>query len=312
MEPHQKINFYQIRDLGDKINVTFQFLRQNFSPLFKCLLYIAGPVILITAIFAGIYQMTLLSGLGNSNTGLEGPTSIGEGFPFDGYMEILSQGSITTLLSLLATSVVITVVYQYLVLYMQTDTLTAPTVSEVWEGTKRDVWKVILGVIVLSLLIPIGFLFFIIPGFILLAALSFIFIIQIKEKISFGDAFSRCFSLVSGNYLSTLGLILVVVILQSIISLILVFPFTLVAGAGIFFSSSDEIIAQQSSIFYQLLTIVGQILGSFISQLLYSILLVAIAFQYANLVEKKESTGLMESVNTIGERRVTEEDDERF
>ena len=300
MEPQQKIDFYQTRDLGDKINVTFQFLRQNFGPLFKCLLYIAGPISLITGIAAGIYQATLLSTTMGASTD-----------PFD-FTTIISQGGVTSLLSLLATSVVITVVYEYLVLYMQANTLTTPTVSEVWERTKQDVLKVLLGVIVVSILVSIGFVFLIVPGFILLAALSFIFIIMIKERLSFGDAFSRCFSLVSGHYLSTLGLILVVVILQSIISLILVFPFTLVTGAGIFFSGSEDIMAQQSSGFYQILFIIGQVLSSFISQLLYAILLVAIAFQYANLVEKKESTGLMESVNTMGERRIADDEDERY
>ena len=304
MEPHQKINFYEKRDLGDKINATFQFLRQNFVPLFKSLLYIAGPVILIAGVISGLYQMTLLSA-----GDIYEPTEPS----FDTFSALFAQGGANILVSILMTAVVITVVYEYFVLYMQADTLTFPSVSAVWEGTKRDFFKVLLSSIVTSILVGIGLIFLIIPGLIFLAALSLIFIIQIKERLSFGDAFSRCFSLTSGNYLSTLGLLLVVAILQTIIVLVLLTPIGLITGLGLFFSdSAEDIITRQSSSFYQILAIVGQVLSNLVSQLLSAISTVAIAFQYANLVEKKESTGLMESVNTIGERRVTGEDDERF
>lgn len=304
MEPHQKINLYEKRDLGDKINATFQFLRQNFVPLFKSLFYIAGPVILLASIVSGLYQMTLLS------TGeIYNPT----GPDLDAFGALFAQGGASLLFSLLMTAVVITVVYEYFVLYMQADTLTFPTVSAVWEGTKRDFFKVLLSTVVTGILVAIGFVFLIIPGVILLIALSLIFIVQIKERLSFGDAFSRCFSLTSGNYLSTLGLLLVVAILQTIIVLVLLTPIGLITGLGLFFSdSAEEIITRQSSTFYQILAIVGQVFSNLVSQLLSAISVVAIAFQYANLVEKKESTGLMESVNTIGERRDTDEDDERY
>ena len=304
MEPHQKINFYEKRDLGDKINVTFQFLRQNFVPLFKSLLYIAGPVILVAGVVGGLYQMTLLS-----TGGIYEPTEPS----FDTFGALFAQGSVNILVSILMTAVVITVVYEYFVLYMQADTLTFPTVSAVWEGTKRDFFKVLLSSVVTSILVGIGIIFLIIPGLILLAALSLIFIIQIKERLSFGDAFSRCFSLTSGNYLSTLGLLLVVAILQTIIVLVLLTPIGLITGLGLFFSdSAEDIITRQSSTFYQILAIVGQVFSNLVSQLLSAISTVAIAFQYSNLVEKKESTGLMENVNTIGERSVTDEDDERY
>ena len=304
MEPHQKINFYEKRDLGDKINVTFQFLRQNFVPLFKSLLYIAGPVILVAGVVGGLYQMTLLS-----TGGIYEPTEPS----FDTFGALFAQGSVNILVSILMTAVVITVVYEYFVLYMQADTLTFPTVSAVWEGTKRDFLKVLLSSVVTSILVGIGIIFLIIPGLILLAALSLIFIIQIKERLSFGDAFSRCFSLTSGNYLSTLGLLLVVAILQTIIVLVLLTPIGLITGLGLFFSdSAEDIITRQSSTFYQILAIVGQVFSNLVTQLLSAISTVAIAFQYSNLVEKKESTGLMENVNTIGERSVTDEDDERY
>ncbi|MEO0331524.1 MAG: hypothetical protein AAF223_07545 [Bacteroidota bacterium] len=49
------------------------------------------------------------------------------------------------------------------------------------------------------------------------------------------------------------------------------------------------------------------------NQLLSAITLVAIAFQYGNLVEKKESAGLMQDIDAIGStKQPTSDPDETF
>jgi hypothetical protein len=154
--------------------------------------------------------------------------------------------------------------------------------------------------------------FLIIPGFILLAALSFIFILQAKERISFGEAFSRCFTLISGNYLSTLGLLLVMLILQSIVTSVFNLPLIIFTGAGAFLSSSGDFDMENSSALLQALFIIFQVISTLGSQFMYAITLVAIAFQYGNLVEKKESAGLMEEVEKIGEQQDYRSEDETY
>src|SRR3546814_336911 len=56
----EKINLREERDFGRKISDTFLFLQQNFGPLFKSLLYYAGPVALVAGVFMGLYQSNFM------------------------------------------------------------------------------------------------------------------------------------------------------------------------------------------------------------------------------------------------------------
>ena len=299
MELHEKISFYEKRDFGEKINVTFAFLRQNFVPLGKSILYIAGPFILLVAIVAGIYQATVLD------------VGSGEDDAFD-ITAVATQGSFTSFLSIFVSALLIAVVYAYLVLYVEREDYRNITVGDVWNIAKQHYLSIVLSIFVYSVLIVIGFMLLLIPGLIVLAALSFLFIIQMKERISFGAAFSRCFKLVSDNYLSTLGLIFVMAFLISIISIIIALPFTIALGVPAFFSISQGTAMGDTEGLMKVVFIVLQVVNSLVSYLLYAILLIAIAFQYANLVEKKEAAGLLESVGTIGNAKQADKDDETY
>ena len=298
MELNQKINFYEKRDFGEKINVTFAFLRQNFAPLAKSILFIAGPAILLIAVVGGIYQATLMDTTSESGA-------------ID-YLQIVSQGSLTSFLSIFVSALLVTVVYAYLVLYVEREDYHSITVTEVWERVKQHYLVVVVSTFVYSVLVVLGFMLLIIPGFIAIAALSFLFIIQIKEDLSLGAAFSRCFKLVSDNYLSTLGLILVMSILIGIISMVVMLPFGIALGVPAFFTLSQGAGLEDAGGMMKVLLIAFQALSSLLSYLLYAILLIAVAFQYANLVEKKEAAGLLESVNTIGQTERPKHDDETY
>ena len=297
MELNQKISFYEKRDFGEKINVTFAFLRQNFVPLGKSILFIAGPFILLVAVVAGVYQATLLN------------TDDPEAFD---YMSIMTQSSLASFLSIFVSALLVAVVYAYVVLYVERDDYRNITVSDVWDMAKQHYLSIVLSVFVYSVLTVIGFMLLFIPGFIVLAALSFLFIIQMKERISIGEAFSRCFKLVSDNYLSTLGLIFITVILISILGVIITLPFSIALGVPAFFSITQGPAMSDAGGMMQVLFIILQVVSSLVSHLLYAILLIAIAFQYSNLVEKKEAAGLLESVGTIGSTKEADGQDETY
>jgi hypothetical protein len=53
MQTFEPIEFQQARDFSKKLNATFEFIKQNFRPLTRCLLFIAGPPMLIGSILAG-------------------------------------------------------------------------------------------------------------------------------------------------------------------------------------------------------------------------------------------------------------------
>ena len=281
MQETQKIDLYQKRDFGEKINATFAFLRQNFVPLGRCLLFIAGPLLMIVGIISGLLPTML--------------TSDETGFGF------LSGGAINWILSLIAGTLVIAVVHIYLDCYIEQPITQPIEVAKVWEGVKNVFLKMLIAVIAVIMVVSLGFFFFIIPFFIFIAALSPIFIVMTREKVSFGDAFSRCFKLVSGNYLSTLLLLFVVFILQFILGAIIGIPAMLIIGFDAFFTASGEGLLEDQSLLERLLYIIAQVINTLGNQFLSTITLVAIAFQYGNLIEKKEATGLMQDIDALGD-----------
>ncbi len=284
-----KIKLYEQRDFGDKINATFTFLRQNFIPLGKSLLYIAGPVIVVVGIISALNATRLFFN--------DGDFSEQEAFSFAGSMGLIS------LFTMLSGALVIGIVYSYFSLYAERDDYDNISVSEVWARTQAHLLPILLSLVIMTILIIVGFVFLIIPGFILLAALSFIFILQVKERLSFGEAFSRCFRLVSDHYLSTLGLLLVMIMLQAIVGSIFGIPLLLITGASAFFSTSTGYDLQDSSVATQALFIIAQVVSTLGSQFLYSIFLIAIGYQYGNLVEKKEAAGLMQDIDSLGQQK---------
>lgn len=291
------MKLYQERDFGEKINATFSFLRQNISQLGKSLLYIAGPAVLVVGI---------VSALSVSDIIFNDTPSVEEA------MSLMGGSSLAGLLSLLSMPLVIGVVYGYMKVYFESESPKDINISDVWSNTKRYFLPILISIVAMFVVVLIGFFFLIVPGFLLLSALSFIFIILVKEDVSFGEAFSRCFRIVSDHYLSTLGLLLVVLILQSILASVFSLPLMVFTGVGAFFSSSGDIDTENSSTVVQALIIVFQVVGTLGGQFLYAISLVAIAFQYGNLVEKKESAGLMEEIDTLGTESSTEYEDEQY
>lgn len=295
---NEKMKLYQQRDFGEKINATFTFLRDNFLPLGKSLLYIAGPAVLLVGIFNALSASNLFF-----NDGDVSPEEV---------LTTAGGVGIAGILALLTVPLVIGVVYGYMSLYFEQDGFEEIEVADVWAKVKENYLSILLSSIVVSVLTAFGFIFLIIPGFILLTAFSLIFVLLVKERLSFGEAFSRCFKLVSDHYLSTLGLLLVMIILQSIVTSVFNLPLMIFMGAGAFLSSSGDFDMENSSAAVQALFIIFQVISTLGSQFMYAITLIAIAFQYGNLVEKKESAGLMQEVENIGQEKNHDTEDERY
>ena len=55
MKTFTPLEFHKARDFSKKINDTFEFLKQNFKPLTKSVLFIAGPPVLMGSLLMGSF-----------------------------------------------------------------------------------------------------------------------------------------------------------------------------------------------------------------------------------------------------------------
>ena len=59
----KKIQFRKVREFGENISDTFSFIKQEFKPLLKSYLLIAGVLILITTLLLGVFMGSLYGGM---------------------------------------------------------------------------------------------------------------------------------------------------------------------------------------------------------------------------------------------------------
>lgn len=305
-----KIIFRESRDLGEILNTTFSFIKQNFGKLLKSVLFISGPAILLGASLFGVAQSNVF----------KIPQSGGSANPVSMFAETM----FAYIFIFLGSFLVSLVVYEYIRIYIEREETGNITVSDVWKAVKEDFWKLfgtifgisVLTIAIITILIGIGaalvysmdsrgtgiaaavilgifaFLFLIYIGI----SLSLIYCVKIYENQGFFSTVSRCFSLVRGNWWRTFLVIFVLTLIQNMLSFIFVIP----SYAAIFITAFNSAksgapdLSDLSLVFAVSMSLI--LLGYFI---LSTILLIGINLHYFSLVEKKEASGLLEKISHL-------------
>ncbi|GAB3505868.1 hypothetical protein GCM10027341_38150 [Spirosoma knui] len=295
------INLFQQRDFGDKINVTFQYVSQNFRSLGLALLYIVGPVALIAGIASGILQSNVLN-LSRRSADFDpenNPTAV-----FGLMSSVFSPAFwVTIFFSILAILVVSLTTYAHMKVYARKNGEFV-TVAEVWEEMQPVIGRGLVISLLGSIITGVGFLFFVIPGVYVAIVLVLALAVTTFEGTDFGPTWDRCFKLIRDKWWSTFGLVLVMGIISGIVGLI----FTLPAGI-INFLVAAKLLPNVSGFWIVLGNVIGTVGGTLLRSLIY----VAIGFQYTNLVERQEGRGLLSAIDSIGttptQPRATDEGD---
>lgn len=307
----QPADFLKERDFGQKLEATFDFVRVHFRPLGKCLLYIMLPFALLSGLINGFFQYFLRTSFlqqSSQSSSLSIFTSI-MASPL--YLVIV-------LVWLVTISVLVLVVYGYMVLRMQNEDPAAEiTVPEVWAFVRSRLLGTLGSVVGLSLFIGLlsspffGFIFLAqqnlgimaVMGLLLpvlyvailyaMVALSLFFIIWVREERGFLATLRRSFYLVWGKWWSTFGLIVVVSLILTLLSFVIVVPTSIL--------NSWSIVAGNDTPVSPVLVVVANSISTFVLIFMYPLLFIALAFQYFNLVERKDGEGLRTLVDRLGQ-----------
>ena len=287
----QESDFRQERDFGAKISATFEFIGGHFRPLAKVLICIALPAALVRAVLAGLLQTQLLGGL-------RGATTTGGGVwarQSYAYMAMLSTPAyyLNSVLSQVFTTLIVLSVYGYLLHCLhRSDPHREITVTDVWAVVRREFVGTFFSIWGLSVLLLLGFALLFVPGVYLMVALSLFFIVRLVEGTGFGDTVSRCLHLTRGKWWSTFGLLFIMLMMLYVLLIAAGSVASLLAGGFLALLK-----LAQSPLF---ITATGAVTTLF-TLLIYPPLLLAVAFQYFNLVERKEGRGLHALVDQLGQ-----------
>jgi hypothetical protein len=278
----QKIEFRKIRDFGENLNDSFVFIKQNYKEILASFFAICGMFLLCRSIFNGIYQSRYFGIFDQLRKGINSPErTLARIFPMEYFL--------TLLFTWLSYSAMNTVLGSYIKFYVENGGL-KPTIEQIWELFKKYFLKILLYSVPVFLLTVVGFVFCLAPGVYLGVVLMPFSLVLIIEDADFGRAFSRCFEIISGNFWQSLAIYFVATIIYSFGGAIVSLVVGVIAGIAAFFTTNS--VGTTAGI-------VTSIFAVF-SSVFYIIFYVSLAFQYFNLVEKRDGTGILQRLETIG------------
>ena len=287
---NETINFKKQRELGSILTDIFKFIRLNWKLLFGIILKIAGPALLIMLVAYIFYSTSILGRVG-----------LNYSFGFDEYFTTTSIISIITLFfsGMVYYALLNGVVLHFIKSYVKNGGIVIK--EEVTQGVKTDFWKLIGASFLVFIIVFVGAMFCAIPGIYLGVVLSTAYAVIIFEGKEVSDTISYCFNLIKDEWWITFATLLVTGLLYYFIMIIFQIP------QYIYFfikaiTMGQEVSADPASMFdwvYIALTAIGMVF----QYLLYAIIVICSAFIYFNLNEKKNFTGTMETIDSIGNQQ---------
>ena len=319
MEAFKPIELAQPRDFSKKMNATIEFIRQNFKAIFKCLLYIAGPPVLLSSILIGNFYGDYMGFISRGPQSIESMEEMQNYFLSAGFwLQILGAA----VFGFVAGALTLAVIYNYILEYDEKKT-NQIEVNDVWIRVRKTIGMYMGTMILYGIALVVLYFIIIIPMFLLAMlqsialmfiggigvvcifmyvwiSLSLVFIIRAYEKVGFFSAVSRSFYLIKGKWWSTFGVVFVTSFVQSTISSLFLIPWYIGFVVKMMHTVQNKAF-EEPSLMEQLVNDAFFVLYFFASFVFYVIPLVGISFQYFNLVELKESRGLMAKIDTLGQ-----------
>lgn len=281
METVSRFEFAKKRSISEVINASFRFIRLEFLHIAKPILFIVGPLLLLSSILSTQYQTDIFSNLDQF-----------KGNPFEMY----DIGSML-LLNILALFVMIMlniIIYEYIRLYIEDDESRFHTVT-LFNLTIKKIVPFFLYNLLYVILLLVAWMLLILPGIYFSISLSLVFAVMIQENLGFMDALRRSSALVKNHWWFTLGVIFLSLIIIYVLQIIVALPATIMGVIiGLNGLEPDLVEGVDLGLWMGIVSALNQL-----SYLIYGMYLVVIGVHYFNLRERKNASGLLDRIDSL-------------
>ena len=304
-----KIAMYVQRTFGDKLNATFDFIKENWKVLLKYVTYLLLPVSLIQALS--------MNGLMGMMLGTADPAVVEAMFTDSGQVvTFVSYYGLLLLISLIGTNLLGALVYTLMRLYNEREQrLSGIEFGELkplfYRNFKRlfsltlfaIFMMVLIGLVIgvlASLVSSFSVLFvflLLLVGLLLLAPLLLWGSIYLFEDISLMKAFSKAFRLGFATWGGVVLMAIVMGFLASILQGVTTMPWYISILVKTFFIASDAGSGIGTSVGYNFMLYLFGVLQAFGAYLAMIFYLVGLAYQYGHAAEKMDSVRIEEDIN---------------
>lgn len=289
------INFKKERDFGELISDTFGFIKQNYKALFKVIVKVAGPIMLLTIVSYLVYNFIIFGG--NS------PFSNNFDIIFE---EVSGRYTITFMIGVVFMMVVSILFYAifYAVInysiqsYIEHDG--EINIEEVSDQVRAK-WSSFFGLtFVTGIMMFFGFLLCVLPGIYLAVPLSLTYAIMVFKNLGVSDSISYSFRLIKSNWWVSFFTLLVMLIFYYIIVSIFQIPSAIFTMVKVMTVDGNSPGVFNWSDFSSWMMLIFSGLVTVIQFFLFGFLVVTSSFIYFNLDEKLNRTGAFESIDRLG------------
>lgn len=291
MQNTAPVQLRQVRDLGQIVSTTFTFIKQNWRPLFRAIAMLCMPFAIAGGFLAG--------------GGMAGFQQMGmqaEQDPFQA-LDLLQNNMLSVIpgyvLLFVGFILLISLVHEYLRAYhlgvhhsMTSGDLIKNAVGQIgpYLGASLLTW----------LLCFVGILLFFFPFFYAWGVLSLALAAHAMERTGGAEALTRSYNLVKGDFWPTLGLLLVIGIIQYLLMYVVQLPmlivtFTVGINTGLEMIQNNGMPSGFPSWFSMFMSI-ATALQWCAMMLVYTIVATCMTLKYFSRVEEREGQGLKEKI----------------
>ncbi|AZJ31908.1 hypothetical protein SAMN05444344_1746 [Tenacibaculum mesophilum] len=278
------VEFKKERDLGSIISDAFKFIRLEGKQFFLTILKIAAIPIVITVV-TSVYMTYLLSEIPNNN-------------PFD----TLSFGGSGIIMGI---AYLVTVVYVNLagMYYIKSyiDNKGVVKKEEVIAGTKAKFWSFTGFGILAGLIIFASILLCFLPVIYTATVLSLGASILVFENEGATETISKSFNFISGYFWETFGVMFVVGLLVGVLGYVFQIPAVIYQLAKMGISMGNEDPTSMFNTYRDPIYLLLNVLATVGKFLFYSITLITNVLLYFDINERKNLTGTIERIDSIGQ-----------
>ncbi len=286
-----QIDLCRQRDFGAVVSGAFELLRQEFKPLMRALLLIAGPFVLLSIIVSIAAQLSIGEMAFEPDVNADPNDLLMEFAYWTTAVVTMPVVLLSAFFSTLAYWVVLWIGYLYAHLYVEKGS--GISVEDITGAMFANVGMLVFVPIFISIVLTIAFMCCTIPGLYLLPIMLLLPILKLdRHDLDFSGALSAVFNIIKDNWWFSFGLIIIMGILAYVLNLIFQLPLFLVALMdGI--NGSD---LSSDPVYLSVLTTISS-LGTFC----FVVIALAFAVHYYNLRERRDATGLMNRIDDIND-----------
>ena len=290
MQYAEPVQLRQVRDFSQIIATTITFLKQNWRQLFRAIAIFSLPTALIGGFLAGgsvagLQRMSMTPG-GDPTAILENMGSSVIGM-IPGYI-LLMFGYV----------VLVAVVHEYLRAYHLGEHMVLGP-GDLLKRAFSQLGSYFGASFLIGLLSVVAIILCILPVFYVMTVLSLALMAHAIERTGGSGALARSNKLVQGDFWPTLGLVLVVGIINYLLNVVVQLPFTIVNLVVGINTGMDMVRDGGSSGFpswYGIFMSIGVAIQWSAMMLTYPIVAVAMGLKYFSRVEETEGHGLKERI----------------